>query len=235
MVTRHILIVEDEPAVAQSFQHILKRSLEYNYQIKIVDSAEDALESIKTIGAFDVILLDFYLPGITGGDFLRTLRTRDQDTVVIVISASQDYRIVHDVFKLGADDYLTKEELANTYVLEKSILAGLEKREYQKDAARTEISKQRIDAITTMIRTVHHELNNPMAIIDLTLNKIFSSPTKPESQLAQYLKEVQENVNRMSEILRRLMNFRDEMYNEELRGLRLFAIPQKPTHDKNST
>ena len=44
MVTRNILIVEDEPAVAQSFNHILKRSFEYNYQIKIVDSAEDALE-----------------------------------------------------------------------------------------------------------------------------------------------------------------------------------------------
>jgi len=229
MVTRNILIVEDEPAVAQSFNHVLRRSLEYNYQIKVVDSAEDALESLKKAGAFDVILLDFYLPGITGGDFLRALRTRDQDTVVIVISASQDYRIVHDVFKLGADDYLSKEELANPYVLEKAILAGLEKREYQKDASRLEITRQRIDAITTIIRTVHHELNNPMAIIDLTLNKIYSSPDDIHPQLKANLKEVKDNVNRMSDILRRLMNFREEMYNEELRGLRLFAIPEKPS------
>lgn len=234
MVTRNILIVEDEPAVAQSFQHILRRSLEYNYQVKVVSSAEDALESVKKVGAFDVILLDFYLPGITGGDFLRALRTRDQDTVVIVLSASQDYRIVHDVFKLGADDYITKEELANQYVLEKSILAGLEKREYQKYASRVEVAKQRMDAITTIIRTIHHELNNPMAIIDLTLSKISSSSVKPDAELATLLREVQDNVNRMSDILRRLMNFRDEMYNEELRGLRLFAIPDTPTPEKNS-
>lgn len=233
MVTRNILIVEDEPAIAQSFNHILKRSLEYNYVIKMVDSAEDALESVKKAGAFDVILLDFYLPGITGGDFLRELRTRDVNTVVIVISASQDYRIVHDVFKLGADDYLTKEELTNPYILEKSILAGLEKREYQKELSRTEIIRQRIDAITTIIRTVHHELNNPMAIIDLTLNKINSSPERVDMQLKMYLKEVQENVNRMSDILRRLMNFRDEMYNEELRGLKLFAVPEKPSLGKD--
>ena len=229
MVTRNILIVEDEPAVAQSFHHILKRSLEYNYQVKIVNSAEDALESLKKVRAFDVILLDFYLPGITGGDFLRALRTRDQETVVIVISASQDYRIVHDVFKLGADDYLTKEELANPYVLEKAILAGLEKREYQKEAGRNEIARQRIDAITTIIRTVHHELNNPMAIIDLTLNKVHSAPEKIDPQLNVQLKEIQINVDRMSDILRRLMNFRDEMYNEELRGLKLFAIPEPPS------
>jgi response regulator of citrate/malate metabolism len=229
MVTRNILIVEDESAIAQSFNHILKRSLEYNYQVKIVGSAEDALESIKKAGAFDVILLDFYLPGITGGDILRALRTRDMETVVIVISASQDYRIVHDVFKLGADDYLTKEELTNPYILEKAILAGLEKREYQKEASRTEITRQRIDAITTIIRTVHHELNNPMAIIDLTLNKINSSPEQADPILKAHLKEVQDNVKRMSDILRRLMNFRDEMYNEELQGLKLFAIPENPS------
>jgi response regulator of citrate/malate metabolism len=229
MVTRNILIVEDEPSVAQSFNHILKRSLEYNYQVTLVDSAELALESLKKAGMFDVILLDFYLPGITGGDFLRALRTRDQNTVVIVISASQDYRIVHDVFKLGADDYLTKEELTNPYVLEKAILAGLEKREYHKDTSRTEVARQRIDAITTIIRTVHHELNNPMAIIDLTLSKILSSPIHLEPETKTYLKEVQDNVDRMSDILRRLMNFRDEMYNEELRGLKLFAVPEKPS------
>ena len=233
MITRNILIVEDEPAIAQSFNHLLKRSLEYNYQVKIVSSAEDALESLKKAGAFDVILLDFYLPGITGGDFLKALRTRDSNTVVVVISASQDYRIVHDVFKLGADDYITKEELTNPYVLEKAILAGLEKREYQKEAARNEIARQRVDAITTIIRTVHHELNNPMAIIDLTLNKIYSTPEKIDVQHRAFLKEIQDNVDRMSDVLRRLMNFRDEMYNEELRGLKLFAIPEKPNEGKN--
>ena len=234
MVTRHILIVEDEPAVALSFQHILKRSLEYNYLVKNVSSAEEALESVKKVSAFDVVLLDYYLPGITGADFLRALRTRDQDTVVIVISASQDYRIVHDVFKLGADDYITKEELTNPYVLEKAILAGLEKREYQKEATRTEIARQRIDAITTIIRTVHHELNNPMAIIDLSLNKLFSSPELSNTQFKSQIKEIQENVDRMSDILRRLLNFRDEMYNEELRGLKLFALPDKPTGGRGS-
>jgi CheY-like chemotaxis protein len=235
MVTRHILIVEDEPAVALSFQHILKRSLEYNYLVKNVTSAEEALESVKKVSAFDVVLLDYYLPGITGADFLRALRTRDQDTVVIVISASQDYRIVHDVFKLGADDYITKEELTNPYVLEKAILAGLEKREYQKEASRNEIARQRIDAITTIIRTVHHELNNPMAIIDLSLNKLISSPENSNSQFKMQIKEIQENVDRMSDILRRLLNFRDEMYNEELRGLKLFALPEKPLTGKSST
>ena len=233
MVSRNILIVEDDEAVATSYQHILKRSLEYNYLIKSVTSAEDALESVKKAGTFDVILLDFYLPGITGGEFLRALRTRDQDTVVIVISSSQDYKIVHDVFKLGADDYLTKEEATNAYVLEKAILAGLEKREYQRAMARNEVVRQRMDAITTIIRTVHHELNNPMAIIDLTLSKLTSSPEQKDPMIKTQIKEIQDNVDRMSDVLRRLLNLRDEMYNEGLRGLKLFAVPDIGPSGKN--
>ena len=233
MVSRNILIVEDDEAVAASYQHILKRSLEYNYKIKSVTSAEDALESVKKVGAFDVVLLDFYLPGITGGEFLRALRTRDQETVVIVISSSQEYKIVHDVFKLGADDYLTKDELTNAYVLEKAILAGLEKKEYQREMARNEVVRQRMDAITTIIRTVHHELNNPMAIIDLTLNKLTSSPELMDPLIKAQVKEIQDNVDRMSDVLRKLLNLRDEMYNEALRGLKLFAVPDKAPSGKN--
>jgi CheY-like chemotaxis protein len=233
MVSRNILIVEDDEAVAASYQHILKRSLEYNYRIKSVTSAEDALESVKKAGTFDVVLLDFYLPGITGGEFLRALRTRDQETVVIVISSSQDYKIVHDVFKLGADDYLTKDELTNSYVLEKAILAGLEKKEYQRAMARNEVVRQRMDAITTIIRTVHHELNNPMAIIDLTLSKLASSPELKDPVVKVQLKEIQDNVDRMSDVLRKLLNLRDEMYNEGLRGLKLFAVPDKGSSGKN--
>jgi signal transduction histidine kinase len=150
-----------------------------------------------------------------------------------VISSSQDYKIVHDVFKLGADDYLTKEELTNAYVLEKAILAGLEKREYQRSMARNEVVRQRMDAITTIIRTVHHELNNPMAIIDLTLSKLTSSPDLTDPLIKAQIKEIQDNVDRMSDILRKLINLRDEMYNEALRGLKLFAVPDKPTTGKS--
>lgn len=234
MVTRKILIVEDEPAVALSFQHILKRSLEYNYVVTVVESAEEANDSIKKAGAYDVILLDYYLPGITGGEFLKNLRSRDHQTVVLVISASQDYRIVHDTFKLGADDYITKEELSNQYVLEKSILAGLEKREYQKETNRSEIARQRIEAITTIIRTVHHELNNPMAILDLTLGKLQSSVQAGLPANAAHIREIQENIGRMSDILRRLHNFKQENYNDELRGLKLFALPDTPSKENGS-
>jgi CheY-like chemotaxis protein len=227
MTTRKILIVEDEPSVALTFEHLLRKSLEYNYQVESVASAEAAMETIKKGGGRDVILLDYFLPGMNGAEFLKSIRSEDQETVVIVISASQDYKIVHDVFKLGADDFVTKEELTNPYVLEKSILAGLEKREYQHEISRQEISRQRQDAITTVVRTVHHELNNPMAIVTLTASKLAASQKVADKKLKDDLEQIQQAVERMSEIMKRLPHLREETYNEELRGLKLYAIPSK--------
>ncbi|MEX1276428.1 MAG: response regulator [Bacteroidota bacterium] len=233
MTTATVLIVEDEPTIALSFQHILKGSLDYNYQITSVISAEDALKAWEQAGSFDVVLLDIFLPGESGLEFLRAIRSVDEDSVVVCISGSQDYRVVHDVFKLGADDFISKLELSNHYVLEKAIFAGLAKRQYRQERARLEITQQRLDAITTIIRTVHHELNNPMAIMKLAISKITTPGELTEEEFRRYAAQVQENIERMTEVLRRLPYFQEEVLNTQLRGLKLYALPDDPSSKKN--
>lgn len=228
MITRSVLIIEDEPSISQSFQYALKKSVEYNYRINTVTSAEDAIQAIEGSGPFDIILLDFYLPGMNGAEFLKTLRLRDNNSVVVCISSSQEYKVVHDIFKLGADDFLSKEELANPLMLEKTILAGLEKKQYQRETMRREIATQRLDAITTIIRTVHHELNNPMAIVRLASARMASSTELSSEEMRMFLKEVEQNVTRMTEVLKRLPLLQEESFNEQLRGLKLYALPEEP-------
>lgn len=233
MTNTTLLIVEDEPTIALSFQHILKGSVDYNYQITSVTTAEEALKTWEKAGSFDVVLLDIFLPGESGMEFLKTIRSIDSNAVVVCISGSQDYKVVHDVFKLGADDFISKLELSNHYVLEKAIFAGLAKRQYQREKARLEIAQQRLDAITTIIRTVHHELNNPMAIIKLATSQISSSEMFTEEEFRHYLTQVEENIERMSDVMRRLPYFHEEVLNTQLRGLKLFALPEDPSPKKN--
>lgn len=228
MVTRSVLIIEDEASISQSFRFALKKSLEYNYRVTTVTSAEDAFQTIEVSGPFDIILLDFYLPGMNGAEFLKTLRLKDNNSVVVCISSSQEYKVVHDIFKLGADDFLSKEELTNPLMLEKTIIAGLEKKQYQREAMQREIATQRLDAITTIIRTVHHELNNPMAIVRLASARLASSSELSSEEMGLYLKEVEQNVIRMSEVLKRLPLLQEEAFNNQLRGLKLYAIPEEP-------
>jgi hypothetical protein len=50
----------------------------------------------------------------------------------------------------------------------------------------------------------------------------------------EHLREIQDSIARMSEILRRLHNFKEEHYNDELRGLKLFALPDTSTKQNGS-
>jgi CheY-like chemotaxis protein len=74
-----------------------------------------------------VILLDFYLPGKNGAEFLQLIRTKGIEWPVICISVSQDYRIVQEFLRCEADDYIAKEQLNNGYAIEKVISAVLDK------------------------------------------------------------------------------------------------------------
>ena len=109
MITRSVLIVEDEQNFIQTLEYALRNSSEHRYDMRHAQSAEEGLEIIGNGAHFDVILLDYYLPGRNGGDFLKTIREAGDETPVICISVSQDYKIVQELMQSGADNYVAKE------------------------------------------------------------------------------------------------------------------------------
>src|SRR5262245_27539027 len=78
---KHILIVEDDDAV----RALLVRGLRAEYKVTEAASADIALGILQTTGAPDLIVCDVMMPGITGTDFIRLLKTRAQYKTVPVI------------------------------------------------------------------------------------------------------------------------------------------------------
>jgi DNA-binding response OmpR family regulator len=102
--TLRVLVVEDEPKVAEA----LRRGLEGEaYEVSLALTVEAALRHVDC-GPFDVILLDLMLPDGDGLDLLSTLRARHVDTPVLVLTARDtlDDRVAG--LDSGADDYLVK-------------------------------------------------------------------------------------------------------------------------------
>lgn len=99
-----VLIVEDEPELAQSIVTYLK---EENYTCETADTVEAAREKIEVFD-YDCILLDISLPDGNGLTVLEQLKQDNKTDGVIIISAKNaiDDRIKG--LNLGADDYLTK-------------------------------------------------------------------------------------------------------------------------------
>lgn len=98
-----ILVVEDNKEINRLLCDILS---ENQYECVPEYSGTRALETIRE-SAFDMVLLDLILPGITGEELLRELR-RFSATPVIIISAKDETTVKVDMLRTGADDYITK-------------------------------------------------------------------------------------------------------------------------------
>jgi DNA-binding response OmpR family regulator len=99
-----ILVVEDEKKLAGAIVRGLERA---GYQADVAHDGDVAIEK-ATASEFGLILLDLNLPGKSGFEVLRELRSRLYDTPVLILSARDavDDRI--EGLHIGADDYMVK-------------------------------------------------------------------------------------------------------------------------------
>ncbi|MFT4685044.1 MAG: DNA-binding response OmpR family regulator [Flavobacteriales bacterium] len=100
----HILIVEDEVGIVQFLQQGLE---EEGYQ---VTSAFDGVQGLELIQQhhFDLILLDWMLPKMTGLDLCKAIRKIDVDTPILFLTARDTVRETIEGIKAGANDYIKK-------------------------------------------------------------------------------------------------------------------------------
>ncbi|MEK4201702.1 response regulator transcription factor [Cytobacillus sp. FSL K6-0265] len=104
MDKKSILVIEDEEKIARLLE------LELEYEGYEVTKALDGLEGFHTYKRkiWDLILLDIMLPGISGIELLRRIRTNDNHTPVILLTAKSSVEDKVSGLDLGANDYITK-------------------------------------------------------------------------------------------------------------------------------
>jgi len=99
-----VLIVEDERKLAQVLASALQAE---HYDVVVAATGEDGFYRANA-ERFDLVVLDLMLPGRSGLEILQTLRQRQIDTPVLILTARDgiDDRVLG--LDLGADDYLVK-------------------------------------------------------------------------------------------------------------------------------
>jgi len=101
-VTR-VLVVEDEESISDPLSYMLRRE---GFEVSVAPTGPDALNNFDRAGA-DIVLLDLMLPGLSGTEVCRTLRSKSN--VPIIILTARDSEVDKVVgLELGADDYVTK-------------------------------------------------------------------------------------------------------------------------------
>ena len=99
-----ILVIDDDDAVRESMQRMLRAA---GYTVQTAASGEEGLAMARG-GAFDVILSDMRMPGISGVDVLRQLREQRVDSSFIVMTGFGTVDTAVESMKLGAVDFVQK-------------------------------------------------------------------------------------------------------------------------------
>jgi len=99
-----ILLVEDDPVVADNVVDLLESE---RFAVERAANGADAIALLE-FNTFDLLILDWQLPGASGPEICQAMRARNDGTPVLMLTARANIADKEEGFRVGVDDYLTK-------------------------------------------------------------------------------------------------------------------------------
>jgi DNA-binding response OmpR family regulator len=159
--TIEVLLIEDNRDFANLVELFLRKHGPEKFHVTWKENGQTALLELERNRAFDVILMDYFLPGQNGLEITRAIQQMGVSVPVIFLTVNKDFDLAVEVMKLGVEDYLVKEEVS-TPVLPRTILNGIERRRLRAQLTALEISQKRLEAIQEMVLKITQEIRRPL-------------------------------------------------------------------------
>ena len=99
-----ILLVDDDPGSREGLSLLISRE---GYEVKALGTGEAAIKALSK-DAYDVVISDLFLPGVSGIDILKTVKEMALPCNVILITGNASAETAVEAMKEGAFDYITK-------------------------------------------------------------------------------------------------------------------------------
>lgn len=146
----HVLIVDDD----ENFRQLLvRRASRLDLNVVEAENGPDAIGLLRD-STFDVMLLDFMMPGMTGLEVLQEALTIDPEILVVIITGSGTMELAVDALRLGAFDFFTKP-LESLKEFDAALNRALDHRRLQNENASLYAEIKRM-AVTDSLTGLHN-------------------------------------------------------------------------------
>lgn len=200
-----ILLVEDEPDCVVVLVTFLNQN---GYLVEVATTGEEALEKIGS-ETYDLVLLDYQLPDISGLDVLRTVRNSPNmlSLPVIIVTGRDDRETIMEMYKARANDYLVKpvEHYAALARIQTQLLFRRVQEKLQEQTA-VLIAAQRDATVGRLAAAVAHEVNNPLCAMKMHLTGL-KRMGNDEPKFIKKVDVLSGQVDRIARIVNSLLGF----------------------------
>lgn len=129
MAKARILAVDDQRYFRVYLEDLLEQQ---GYEVRTAGAGEEALHILER-EAFDILVTDLVMPGLSGGDLVERVKARWPEQDVVVVTSVGDVRTAVDAMRAGASDYLLKP--LDATLLNRSLETILQRRRLRREHA----------------------------------------------------------------------------------------------------
>ncbi|MDE3056459.1 MAG: response regulator [Bacteroidota bacterium] len=217
----NILLVEDNQDFGKLVEHYLGSYPDHTFRLTWKRSGEEGLTEVEENSDFDIILMDYYLPGMDGVEVTRGLIERGITIPVVFITINRDFNLAVETMKLGVEDFLVKEEIT-TPVLPRTILSVVERVRLRSELSALEISSKRVEAIQELVLGISQNLLVPLEEMKLNVQVLMQSSIAKDVNM--YLKIINDHVDRMQLKIDKLKTLKEDKTVPYIKNIRMIDI-----------
>lgn len=216
-----VLLIEDNIDFAKLVKLYLDKFEEAKIEVIWKNNGPDGIEEAVRNKEIDVILMDYFLPGMNGLEITRALQQKNLGTPVVFLTVNKDMNLAVEVMKLGVQDYLVKEEIS-TPILPKTIMSVVEQSKFQKEMALLEIRQKRLEAMQEMIVGITTEIGAPLQAMKNIVSKLLEKEASEKSM--KYLTIIKDNVNRIESKMEKLNNLKEDKTVQYIKDIKMIDL-----------
>lgn len=236
----HVLYIEDDFMTALLVQEWLSHE---NYRVDWAHSAAEGRECLQN-SQYDIVLIDYFLPEITGLELIQELGGDNFHLPVIMLTGVGDEKVAVEAMKAGVTDYISKSQLIkNPQLLLNAIVDALEQHKNLQ-------AQQQADIALRQSEELYHQLFECSKAVNLLIDphdgKIIDANTAAQNyygysksrlrsmhiweinMLSQY--EVQAEMQLAQEEKRNYFRFRHRLASGEVRHVEVHSGPFTASH-----
>jgi len=217
-----IALADDDPMMREMLAAVMAAA---GHDVEAYDDGAAAWAAFQRAPA-PLLALDWDMPGMNGLEVCRRIREHPggAEAYLLVITARSAAADLEKVLDAGADDYLSKpvtpnDIVARLRIAEKRMETATARRRAEEDLRRARY----LAGVGEVSLALQHEINNPLAAL-LTTTALLTGGMLRDDEIPESLRTVEQQAQRIADVLKRLRAVKSERSVEYARGQRMLDL-----------